>query len=169
MTTYAHHHGIHFGRPRLNLPLFAAALAATIGVGAWLLVDHYMGSSTGNQPTVSANLSDAQAVTSIQVIRWAQMSANERPYAIRMYRTAPYQLQGMKLYYAAGAVSTHFQADAAQEATLRVGRATLIARFMTSPEASPVWLSAYGITSGQAATAITRGMYDGAFPRYSWR
>ena len=169
MTTYAHHHGVHFGRPRLNLALFAAVLAAIIGVGAWVLVDHYTGSRTGNQPTVSANLSYAQTVTSIEVIRWGQMSADERPYAVRMYRSAPYQLQGMKLFYAAGAVSTHFQANAVQEATLRAGRATLMARFMTSPEAHPVWLSPYGIDSGQAATAITRGMYDGALPRYSWR
>lgn len=167
MTTYPYH-GMHFGRPRLNLLLFAAALAVIIGMGAWLLVDHYTSSSQGNSPTVSSMMSDAQAAGSIQAIMWREMSARERPYAIRMYRSAPYDLQGMKLFYAFGAVSTHFQTTAVQDGTLGMGRASLIARFMASPEAHPFWLIPYGVTVDQAAVAITRGMYNGATNETWW-
>jgi hypothetical protein len=169
VTTYPSHR-LHFGQPHPRLWLLAAvALAALIGVGAYLLVDHYTGTS-------AKGISDTQAVTFIQTgaglpgmnvlngnpnAHGSPLPANERPYAISIYRSGPYQVKALNLFYAVGATEGHFMTSDQQQAILGQGRLSLMtqgAAKVTHPE----WITQYGVTVRQALAAFVGGLLDGA-------
>ena len=148
--------------------MLVAVLAAIIGVGTWLLVNHYTGSSRG--------ITDSQATTFIQTgaglpglnvvsgnpnMHGAPLPIGERSYALRMYRCGPYQLKVLNLFYAVGATSTHFMSRAQRQAVLAVGQGKLIARTVASAT-HPDWITQYGITVRRASTAVVLGMIVGA-------
>ena len=167
MTTYPQH-GIHAeGRHSIVLLLAVAVVLAVVGVGAWLLVDHYTGGSKG--------ISDAQAVTFIQTgtglpglnmmngnpnAHGSPLPAAERPYALRMYRSGPYDVRALNLFYALGATSVRYASSSLRQNVGVMGRAKLIAQVEGSVT-QPSWITRYGVSVADAARAVVRGMLVG--------
>lgn len=167
MTTYPAH-GMHLRQPHLKrwLVLGLVAAAALVGVGALAFVDH--SSSNGK------DLTDAQAITFIRTDkglpalnampkRGSVLPAMERSYAIRMYRSGPYDRNVLNLYYAFGAAATHFMPSTDRREFLAIGRSRLISTFAGSANgAPPKWMTRYGVTMHDVAAATASGMFAGA-------
>ena len=167
MTTYPHHRIHAEGRPSNVLLLVAAVVLAVVGVGAWLLVDHYTGGSKG--------ISDAQAITFIQTgtglpglnmmngnpnAHGSALPAAQRPYALRMYRTGPYDVRALNLFYALGATSMRYASSSLRQIVGAMGRAKLLAQVQASVT-RPSWITQYGVSVADAANAVVRGMLVG--------
>lgn len=89
------------------------------------------------------------------------MPAKARPYALRMYRSGPYTVRALNLFYAVGAAGTHFASRTERQAILGVGRARLTA-MVAGRVTRPQWITRYGVTVDEATTAAVRGMLVGA-------
>jgi hypothetical protein len=169
VTTYPAH-GAHLRQPHVNRRLVLGLLivAALVGAGVWALVDRATTNSKG--------ITDAQAITFIrtgkglpglsamsgQQAHAIALPAMERPYAIRMYRSGPYDRRVLNLLYAAGAAATHFMPSADRQAFLTPGRSTLTTQVAAGANAAdPEWITQYGVTVRDAAAALVRGMFAG--------
>lgn len=170
MTTYPVHRA-HLRLPHRGpwLVLAIVAVAALVGAGAWALVDHFSGGGSG--------MSNSQAVTFINTGQGlpglnkngGPLPASARPYALGVYRSAPYRARPLNLFYAVGATATHLAPAAAD-----VSGATLMTRTIAAIEAdtalfpsgtprpiTTTTLTRYGVTVGQVAEATVVGMLHG--------
>lgn len=136
MTTYPAHR-LHFRQPHPRLRLAAAAVvAALVGLGAWLLVDHYTGGAKG------------------------PCRRRHSPTRCACTEAARYAVRALNLFYAVGAAGTHFASRTERQAILGVGRARLTA-MVAGRVTRPQWITRYGVTVDEATTAAVRGMLAG--------
>jgi len=150
--------------PRLVLGI--VVLAAAVGAGTWALVDHFSGGGNG--------MSNSQAVAFINTGQGlpgvnrngGPLPASARPYALEIYRQAPYRARPLNLFYALGATATHVApagADVSGAQLMNRMVATIEADTALFPKgtARPITtatMTRYGVNVGQIAEATIAGM-----------
>ena len=88
----------------------------------------------------------------------------QRPYAVRIYKTRPYKKPALNLFFAIGAVASHFATAKEQQSYIAaaglLGRDVFVDRVAADIK-NPARMRPYGVTVHQYAVAVVRGIMLG--------